>query len=161
MMGSSTPTPAMSGTPAHGDAMPGVADSPAALQFTATTLDGKPFDGASLVGHPTIVWFWASWCPLCNGEGAEVSDALHHLPDGVQAIGVPGNSDAKGMKDFVAKYGLGDIPQVVDADGAIWRGFNVPEQPALAIIDADGNIRTVLGTSAKQTILDYANSIAP
>ena len=147
---------AMAATTAPGDATPS-----AALNFTATTLDGQPFDGTSLIGHPTVIWFWASWCPLCNGEGAEVSDALHSLPDGVQAIGVPGDSDVQGMKDFVAKYGLGDIVQVVDTDGSIWRRFFVPEQPALAIVDATGHVQTVLGTSSKQAILTYASSIAP
>lgn len=40
--------------------------SPASLfAFTATTVDGKPFDGMSMAGKPTVLWFWAPWCPIC------------------------------------------------------------------------------------------------
>ena len=41
---------------------------PAELQFTSTTLDGEPFDGASLYGEATILWFWAPWCPSCAAD---------------------------------------------------------------------------------------------
>ena len=31
------------------------------LDFNATTVSGDPFDGASLDGKPTVLWFWAPW----------------------------------------------------------------------------------------------------
>lgn len=43
----------------------GLANTPRAvaaderLQFTATTLSGAPFDGASLQGKPAVLWFGA------------------------------------------------------------------------------------------------------
>jgi hypothetical protein len=30
--------------------------------FAGTTVEGKPFSGASLAGKPTVLWFWAPWC---------------------------------------------------------------------------------------------------
>lgn len=38
------------------------------LNFTATTLGGAPFNGASLQGKPAVLWFWTPWCPYCNAE---------------------------------------------------------------------------------------------
>src|SRR5215203_7527634 len=43
------------------------------LQFTGTTLSGAPFNGASLVGKPAVLWFWTPWCPFCNAEAPSVS----------------------------------------------------------------------------------------
>ncbi|MFV0132387.1 hypothetical protein ACLGIH_03845 [Streptomyces sp. HMX87] len=34
---------------------------PESLNFTATTVDGKPFDAKTLAGNPTVLWFWAPW----------------------------------------------------------------------------------------------------
>ena len=36
-------------------------DAPAPLEFTATQLDGQPFEGEGLRGTDTVLWFWAPW----------------------------------------------------------------------------------------------------
>ncbi len=137
------------------------ADAPAQLQFTATTLDGATFDGTSLYGTPTIIWFWASWCPICQGEAPGIVSAINELPDGVQVLGIPGYSDAAGMQKFVNDYGLGDVVQLVDSDGSLWANFSVAEQPAIALIAADGTVTTIPGASGKGGFLAAAETIAP
>ena len=134
---------------------------PDRLNFTATTLDGQAFDGASLYGQPTIIWFWAPWCPTCKAEAPAILDALDELPDGVQAIGIPGQSDAAAMQKFVDDYGLGAMTQVVDADGSLWSSFSVSYQPATALIAADGTITTIPGSGSKADFLAAAATIAP
>lgn len=41
-------------------AIAGCAAAPtdAALDFTGTTVEGAPFDAATLAGTPVILWFW-------------------------------------------------------------------------------------------------------
>jgi hypothetical protein len=73
--------------------------------------------------------------------------------------GVPGNSDQAGMERFVGDYGLGDIVQIVDADGSLWSNFGVPSQPAFALINDNGEITTIQGSLGLQGILDAANSL--
>ena len=174
---STTPSPAHSDTMTSdtmtGDTMtsdgmdPGAApadldpaDAPAQLQFTATTLDGKTFDGTSLYGHPTVIYFWASWCPICQGEAPGIAAGLAELPDGVQAIGIPGRSDTASMQQFVGTYGLESMPQIVDDSGALWANFGVAYQPALVTIAADGTV-TTLTSGGKTGFLEAARSIAP
>jgi thiol-disulfide isomerase/thioredoxin len=127
------------------------ADAPAVLQFSAKTL----------YGQPTIVWFWAPWCPVCKAEAPAILDALDELPDGVRAIGIPGQSDVASMQAFVNTYGLGAMPQIVDADGSLWANFSVSYQPATALIAADGTITTIPGSGNKADFLAAAASIAP
>ncbi|MBC7298017.1 MAG: redoxin family protein, partial [Demequina sp.] len=105
---------AMGDDPAMGDVV--VNDK---LRFTATTLTGAVFDGTSLAGTDAILWFWASWCPTCQAEAPDVAQAAAQLPEGVTMYGVPGRSDQAGMDQFVNEYGLGDIVQIVDADGSL------------------------------------------
>ena len=50
-----------------------VARADSLLDFTGTTVSGAPFNGASLKGKPVVLWFWAAYCPFCNGEGPHVS----------------------------------------------------------------------------------------
>ncbi len=133
---------------------------PALLQFQATTLDGEAFDGASLYGTPTLLWFWAEWCPICNAEAPQIADALNELPAGVQVLGVPGRSGQEGMEAFVKRHGLGDVVQIVDEDGSIWANFSVVSQPALVVIDRDGNVQTIPGSVGKAGLLQAAESIA-
>jgi hypothetical protein len=37
------------------------APAPDVLAFTATTVQGQPFDGADYAGLDLMVWFWAPW----------------------------------------------------------------------------------------------------
>ncbi len=155
-------SPAASADPAPDGPMAAAdpAEAPAQLQFSTTTLDGQPFDGTSLYGQPTVLYFWASWCPICQSEAPGISAALKELPDGVQAIGIPGRSDTASMQKFVDTYGLGDMTQLVDESGTLWANFQVASQPALVTIAADGTV-TSFPSTGKAGILEAAASIAP
>ncbi len=50
------------------------------FELSGTTLDGKPFTSAQLVGNPTVVVYWASW-------GRDVADELKRLAELDKAMG--------------------------------------------------------------------------
>src|SRR4051812_29119099 len=58
--------------------------------FTGTTVDGKPFSGASLAGRPTVLWFWAPWCPTCLQQAPGVREAFKRSSGDVNFLGVAG-----------------------------------------------------------------------
>jgi len=148
---------AMSDDPAMVDAPVVVNDT---LKFTALTATGDSFDGTSLAGKDSILWFWASWCPTCQAEAPGVAEAVAQLPEGVTLYGVPGNaSNGDGIDEFVSNYGLGDMVQIVDGDGSLWANFGVPYQPAFALVNDDGDITIVQGGLGTQGILDAADSL--
>lgn len=102
----------------------GLANTPRAvaaderLQFTATTLSGAPFDGASLQGKPAVLWFWTPWCPFCNAEAPSLSQVAAANP-AVTFVGIATRADVGAMQSFVSKYNL-NFTNLNDADGVIW-----------------------------------------
>lgn len=137
------------------------ATMPAQLEFTTTTLDGEPFDGASLSGKATILWFWAAWCPSCAADSKEILAAIPELPDGVQIIGVPTTADRASMQTFAEDFGITGLTNVVDEDGSIWAAFNIPQLPSTAMIYPDGYVATLPGSLTKDQLLEIAAKIAP
>ncbi|MCB2413423.1 redoxin family protein [Demequina sp. TTPB684] len=144
------------------DAMVGEADDVVVndkLTFQATTVSGEAFDGTDLAGTDTILWFWASWCPTCQAEAPGVAAAAAQLPEGVTMYGVPGKSDQAGMENFIDSYDLDGIEHIVDGDGSLWSTFEVPYQPAFALINDTGEITVIQGSMGRDGILDAANSL--
>ncbi|MGW7400909.1 redoxin family protein [Streptomyces cyaneofuscatus] len=114
---------------------------PEVLRFTATTVDGKPFDGSTLTGKPTVLWFWAPWCPKCKAQAAETAKVAADRAGEVNVVGVAGLDKNAAMKDFVADTGTSGFPHLSDEKGDIWKRFEVTEQSRYVIVDKDG--RTV------------------
>ncbi|MEU9373681.1 redoxin family protein [Streptomyces sp. NPDC048255] len=121
-----------SGTGANG------AKVPSALNFTATTVDGKPFDAKTLAGKPTVLWFWAPWCPKCKAQAAETANVAATYQGKANVVGVAGLDKNTAMKDFVADTGTGSFPHLSDENGEVWKRFKVTEQSRYVILDKNG-----------------------
>jgi peroxiredoxin len=115
--------------------------APEALRFTAHTIDGQRFDGAALAGKPTVLWFWAAWCPRCRAAADDVA-AVHRDNAGrVNVVGVAGlRSGENQMRDFVREQGIGGFPNLADDAGEVWRRFNVTTQEYFVLLDRAGNV---------------------
>ncbi|MBX7430868.1 protein disulfide oxidoreductase [Mycobacterium sp. Y57] len=118
---------------------------PEQLQFSATTLDGTRFEGASLAGRPAVLWFWAPWCPTCQREAPIIGQAAADNPD-VRFVGVASLDEHPAMQEFVDRYPVGGFVHLADVDGSVWTRFGVTAQPAYAFVDADGAVLVVRGT---------------
>lgn len=114
------------------------------LQFTAETLDGKPFSGASLRGRPAVLWFWTPWCPTCQRDAPLVARVAAANPT-VTFVGVGGQSDITALRDFAAKYGVDRFTELADTDAVVWARFGVRQQPAFAFVGPGGDVQMVRG----------------
>jgi thiol-disulfide isomerase/thioredoxin len=132
---------------------------PAQLRFDVATVDGGRLDGTSLAGRPTVLWFWAPWCPICHGEAPEIARARQKFGDKVQFVGVAGLGTVAEMRKFVADTNLGTFPHAVDADGRLWASFGVDEQPALSFITADGKVKTLQGLLSEAELNMYTERL--
>jgi thiol-disulfide isomerase/thioredoxin len=111
---------------------------PDTLRFTGTTVDGRSFDAATLAGRPTVLWFWAPWCPTCKAQGPETAKVAAEFEGRANVVGVAGLDKPQAMKDFVADTEVGAFPNLSDEDGDIWKKFEITEQSVYVILDKDG-----------------------
>lgn len=137
------------------------AEREAPLSLSGTTLDGEPFDLASLRGRIVVLNSWASWCPPCRDETPAFVDlARSSDPADIAVVGLNVTDDADAARAFAEEFDM-PYPSVSDPDGAFIRtipGIPPASLPSTVILDRDGRIaaRIVGGT----TTLELATVIA-
>jgi len=103
----------------------------------AVQIGGQPFDLADWRGRPVLVYFWATWCPVCK----ILQGSIDSLAGDYRVISVALQS---GSPSEVAKY-LQEhalrVPVINDPDGAIAARWGVRATPTLFVLDGDGLIR--------------------
>ena len=139
---SATPSSATSSTAAPSATASSVPGSPVPpkLAFTAATVGGGSFDGRTLAGRNTVLWFWAPWCTVCARSAAGVREAAAMTP-GVTFVGVAGlSSDSDAMKAFVQRHGVADLTHLADTGGDLYTRFAVRQQHTFVLVGADGKV---------------------
>ncbi|HSL75660.1 MAG TPA: TlpA disulfide reductase family protein [Candidatus Limnocylindrales bacterium] len=112
-----------------------------APDITGTTLDGVPFDLASLRGRPVVVNFWGPSCIPCRDEFPQFIRELDaRAADGLAIVGVLTDDPPEPARRFVAEY-KATWPTVVDPDESIKRTYRVVARPFTWFIDRTGVIR--------------------
>ena len=93
--------------------------------------------GNTANGAPTLVAFWATWCPVCSAEeGNIVSVAQDH-----RVISVAMQSgDAATVSKHLQEHGIA-LPALVDVDGRHAQNWRVRGVPTHFVVDGAGNIR--------------------
>ena len=111
---------------------------PETLDFTATTVSGDEFEGASLTGRPTLLWFWAPWCPTCRGQIPQVEGIATDHAGELNVIGIGSLDSAEAIAGFAGD--VDDVVHLEDVDGELWKRFGVTEQSSFVLLDADGTV---------------------
>ena len=117
------------------------------------TLDGKEADLAQYVGKtPTVIEFWATWCPNCKELEPTLLEVAKKYGNRVKFVGVAVsvNESPERVKAFVAKHSLpGD--HYFDTKGNATDAYDVPATSYVVVIDKAGKI-AYTGLGGKQDL---------
>lgn len=105
--------------------------------LTGTTLSGAPLSTADLTGAPMILNVWASWCGPCVDEHPVLLGASSR----VAIVGVLYQDTPDGARAFLARYGDGGWPSLLDPDGRLAVDLGVTGPPETFFVDATGIVR--------------------
>jgi thiol-disulfide isomerase/thioredoxin len=132
---------------------------PDTLMFTSTTVDGQPFDGASLAGKPVLLWFWAPWCPTCRSQTGDVQAVARDFAGKVAVVGVGSlDNDAAAIKRFAAD--ASGLTHLYDESGAVFRHFGVVQQSSFVLLDAEGSRAWSVGYGGSDDLADQVAAVA-
>jgi cytochrome c biogenesis protein CcmG/thiol:disulfide interchange protein DsbE len=109
--------------------------------FSATTLEGEAFSSETLAGRPALVNVWASWCRPCVEEHPLLLDAAERHAGALQLVGLVYQDTPDGARGFLARYGAGGWPDLLDDDGRIAVELGVTGPPETLFVDATGIVR--------------------
>jgi cytochrome c biogenesis protein CcmG/thiol:disulfide interchange protein DsbE len=111
--------------------------------LTGTTLEGQPFDLASLAGRPVLINFWGPSCIPCREEFPLMKAKLaEHGADGLAIVGVLTDDPVEPARSFVAQYGA-TWPTVADPDKALKTAYRVAGRPQTYFVDRNGVLRSI------------------
>jgi thiol-disulfide isomerase/thioredoxin len=118
-----------------------------AASLTLSTLDGAPFDPATLRGKPTVLLFWRVGCSYCMREMPIVAQVARDKGAAAVAVMVAGNKDK--AKDIAKGF---DGTVLVD-EGALRERFGIKKVPYTLVLRGDGTAaRAFLGEQSASTI---------
>ena len=109
--------------------------------------DGR-FTRDDIVGKPTVVNFYASWCTTCEDEMPEFEQARVLLGDRVNFVGIHSQETDRKSRELPDRLGLDEWILAEDINGqngggsGYWEsmpGTNPNGLPGTAFYDADGN----------------------
>ena len=108
-------------------------------------------------GKPTIIHFWATWCPTCKLEAANIERVSKQYE--VLTVAVNSGSDEK-IREYLEERGL-TFRVVNDKEGSWAQQFRVQAFPTTFIYDAKGKLKftevgytTTAGLLARMALVD-------
>ncbi|MBV9869911.1 MAG: TlpA family protein disulfide reductase [Frankiaceae bacterium] len=102
---------------------------------------GDPVHLAGLVGKPTVVNIWGSWCEPCQAEEKYLSAAYRSVKGKVRFLGVDTVDSANSALDFGAHVSPPvRFPSVVDPDKKLLTALLRQGPPYSVFVDASGKV---------------------
>ena len=104
--------------------------------------DGAPGSTAEFAGRPTVLNFWASWCPPCIAEMPEFEAVSQTLAGKVAFVGLNVGDERDAANQMVAQTGV-TYPLADDPDSEIFRSFGGFVMPTTVFLNAQGQVAHV------------------
>ncbi len=109
-----------------------------ASEFISTTLTGDEYIFNFNNQNPTIITFWASWCPPCREE-LPILEKIHNENKNIRILGINMDTNIEDAKEFVNQFNI-SFKSVIDKE-FITISYGVSKIPETFFIDKNGNIK--------------------
>ena len=95
---------------------------------------------ADLLGKPTVLSFWTTWCPYCLRQTPVlVAGAERYAASDVQFVGIDVSEKAEAAAAYVSQHAI-RYPVLLDTDGQAAGAYGVDGYPTTYFLDAGGRI---------------------
>jgi peroxiredoxin len=107
--------------------------------FELTDMSGQTHRLSDYNGSPTLIVFWAPWCPICGAESDNLKRVAKWRSEKVDVISVVlGYESRESINDFMEKHDV-NYPVLLGGQD-IQKAYNISSFPTLYVIDEDGRI---------------------
>ncbi len=117
------------------------AEGGAWARLATVTLDGSQFAMSDLSGKPTILYFWATWCPQCRVQRDVLNALSRQWGDRVQIAALTVDDDVPSVQRYLKAHS--SLSHELRASAELLWLFGVEGLPTLVVIDANGRVQSV------------------
>jgi peroxiredoxin len=109
-----------------------------APDFTAVMLDGSNVTLSALQGKPTLLIFWATWCPPCREELAHLQEGVIDVyGDAITVLPLSRGEKREVVEEYIAQMGY-TFPVGLDEEQTIYKQYASNYIPRCFVIGRDG-----------------------
>lgn len=128
-----------------------------APDFELNSLEGETFHFNPTLGKIHIIYFWAAWCPNCEGD-FRLMDKLYKewqkKLNGPCFLAINAGQNKTRIRNFVNRMKT-SFPIYIDQDAKLAQRFGVHGLPTYFIADRQGFIRhIILGWAEEKALLN-------
>ena len=111
-----------------------------APDFTVEMLDGSNVALSALQGKPTLLIFWATWCPPCRLELSKLQEhIIDRYGDKINVLPISRGEERAKVEEYISKMGY-TFAVGLDGDQSIYRKYATNYIPRCFVIDAKGKV---------------------
>ncbi|GGE85472.1 TlpA family protein disulfide reductase [Priestia taiwanensis] len=120
-----------------------------APSFSLTSLDNMTYSLKQTKGKPTVMFFWASWCPNCEALSPELERLYEKYKAEMEVYSVNLTSqDSFDRATRFAEEHQFSFPVLLDEDGTVAQAYRVIGTPTTYFIDKNGIIVDIVQGAA-------------
>jgi cytochrome c biogenesis protein CcmG, thiol:disulfide interchange protein DsbE len=131
-------------------------------QFSLKSTSGDQLTNANLQGSPSMIVFFASWCPFCQAQADAVKKiSQQYAANGLKVIGVDlaYSDEPEKVQEYISRYAW-DFPVLLDENGDFMGAIGQDSVPLTLFIDRNGVIRNSATTAlSEQKMQELINEL--
>ena len=128
------------------------------------SLDGEAsatdLGAADLIGHPTVISFYTTWCPYCERQTPILVDGYASAAErGVHFVGIDVKEPVYVALPYIQGHGI-PYPVLLDEGGSVAATYGVPGYPTTYFLDRQGQVvDRHIGALTAEQLSDYVGRI--